>query len=159
MIKCRFLECCHLTTFDAWCKTGRGKNRKSCGGGGGGGYVSFNGSDKSTLDGFLWRLCLELWEEVAALRVNPELAVGLNGHLHLAGRICCPISARVVFALESVARESLLALALLVCRVANLLTGRHKTTLGDVLTSCLHSITLLVLCWFAMPSTLLWVRG
>merc|ERR1719234_970691 len=101
---------------------------------------------------------LELWEEVAALRVNPELAVGLNGHLHLAGRICCPLSGCVVFALEAVARESLLALALLVGRVAHLLTGGHKTALGDVLTSCLHSVALLVLGGFAMPSTLLWVR-
>merc|ERR1719234_2641967 len=117
------------------------------------------GFDKSALDGFLWRLCLELWEEVAALRVDPELAVRLNGHLHLAGRICCPFSSCVVFALESIARESLLALALLVCRVAHLLAGSHKTALGDVFTSCLHSIALLVLGGLAMSSTLLWVRG
>merc|ERR1712032_1012795 len=62
-------------------------------------------------------------------------------------------------ALEPIARESLLALALLVCRVAHLLAGGHKTTLGDVLASCLHSITLLVLGRLAMPSTLLWIRG
>ena len=78
------------------------------------------------------RLCLELGEEVAALRrnfafsiffssnhflfasksvgdfldriqnlwVNPELAVGLDGHLDLAGRVRCPLVRLVVFALE-----------------------------------------------------------
>jgi hypothetical protein len=53
--------------------------------------------------------CLELWEEVAALWVNPELAVGLNGHLDLAGRIRCPVPGLVVFALEPIARVAFFA--------------------------------------------------
>merc|ERR1712055_62759 len=106
-----------------------------------------------------WVTISELWEEVAALWVNPELAVGLNGHLDLARRICCPVPGLVVFALEPISRVSLLALTLLCVRVAHLLAGSHQTALGDVLTSRLHSITLLVLGGLAMPSALLWIRG
>jgi len=117
-------------------------------------------ADKSVL-GWFYRKgsCLELWEEVAALWVNPELAVGLNGHLDLAGRVRCPVPGLVVFALEPIARVSVLALTLLGVGVANLLTGSHQTALGDVLASRLNSIALLVLGRLAMPSALRRVRG
>merc|ERR1719370_1145364 len=105
-----------------------------------------------------WVTISELWEKVAALRVNPELAVGLDCHLDLSRRIRCPVPGLVVFALEAIARVSFLALTLLGVRVAHLLAGSHQTALGDVLTSRLHSIALLVFCRLAMSSTFAWIR-
>merc|ERR1719245_252397 len=102
---------------------------------------------------------LESWEKVAALGVNPELAISLNSHLDLSRRIGRPVSRLVVLALESVPRVALLALALLVHRIAHLLTRGHETALGDVLASRLHSVALLVLGRLAMPSALVRVGG
>lgn len=102
---------------------------------------------------------LELWEEVAALWVHPKLAVCLNGHLHFAIRVSGPFSSLVVFALEPIARVAFFALALLGVRVTHLLTACHQAALGDVLASRLNSIALLVLCWLAMPSALIRIRG
>merc|ERR1712037_371574 len=124
--------------------------------------MCFQGSAGKSVLGWICRkgrLCLELWEEVAALWVNPELAVGLDGHLDLAGRVRCPLVRLVVFALEPVARVTLLALTLLGVGVAHLLAGSHQTTLWDVLAGRLNSIALLVLSRLAMPSALLRVRG
>merc|ERR1712198_237117 len=75
-----------------------------------------------------------------------------------ARRIRCPVPGLVVFALEAIARVAFLALALLGVRVAHLLAGSHQTALGDVLTSRLHSIALLVFGRLAMSSTFVGVR-
>merc|ERR1712080_310399 len=102
---------------------------------------------------------LELREEVAALWVHPKLAVCLNGHLDIAIRVSGPFSSLVVFALEPIARVAFFALAFLGVRVTHLLTARHQAALGDVFASRLNSIALLVLCWLAMPSALIRIRG